>query len=68
MIVKTKSSVVIKPYDDDVDKDGGHNDNNEPSSSRLASVDGNVTKANLDRKSTRLNSSHSSVSRMPSSA
>ena len=47
LIVKTKSSVVIKPYDDDVDKDGGHNDNNEPSSSRLASVDGNATKANL---------------------
>ena len=27
-----------------------------------------VEKANIDRKSTRLNSSHSSVSRMPSSA
>ena len=36
MIVKTKSSLVIRPYDDDVDKDAATStDNNEHSTSRL---------------------------------
>lgn len=44
MIVKTKSSVVIKPYSDDVDKDDGNPDNNLPSSSRLTSDAGDDSK------------------------
>ena len=44
MIVKTKSSVVIKPYSDDVDKDAGNPDNNLPSSSRLTSDAGDDSK------------------------
>ena len=34
----------------------------------ISSAPANVTGANIDRKSTRLNSSHTDISRMPSSA
>ena len=48
----------------------GRTDGGSPSSGNLTTADGfaSVTTGSSDRKSTRLNSSHSSVSRMPSSA